>query len=221
MNLVDRLNEIRNTLPSNVKIVAVSKTQPAASIEILYREIGQRIFGENRVLELESKYKILPTDIDWHFIGHLQTNKVKNIVPFVKLVHSVDSLKLLIEINKEGIKINRCIPCLLQFHIAAEETKYGFSNDEVFRMLDDNLFHELSNISVKGVMGMATYTEDQHQIRTEFKTLFSIFNSIKSRYFAREPNFCEVSMGMSNDYQLAVEEGSTIVRIGSGIFGND
>ena len=221
MNLVDRLNEIRNTLPSNVKIVAVSKTKPAASIEILYRETGQRIFGENRVLELESKYKILPSDIDWHFIGHLQTNKVKNIAPFVKLVHSVDSLKLLIEINKEGIKINRCIPCLLQFHIATEEAKYGFSNDEVFRMLDDNSFQELSNISIKGVMGMATYTEDQYQIRTEFKTLIRNFNAIKSRYFAKEPDFCEVSMGMSNDYQLAVEEGSTIVRIGSGIFGND
>lgn len=221
MNLVDRYKEIRSALPLNVKIVAVSKTKSAAMIDLLYKETGQRNFGENRVLELEAKHKILPVDIDWHFIGHLQTNKVKNIAPFVTLIQSVDSLKLIHEINKEGFKNNRIIPCLLQFYIAREEAKYGFSFDEVVNMLDNDLYHEFSNISIKGVMGMATYTKDRQQIRTEFKSLFGYYNSIKSRYFAEETDFCEVSMGMTDDYQIAIEEGSTIVRIGSGIFGED
>jgi len=219
MNSADRLNEIRATVPANVKIVAVSKTKPASTIELLYNETGQRIFGENKVKELEVKYETLPKDIDWHFIGHLQTNKIKYLAPFVSLIQSVDSFKLICEINKEAAKRNRVISCLLQFYIAREETKYGFSLEEALQMLDDDSFHELSNISIKGVMGMATYTSNMQQIRTEFKTLLNHYNALKSRYFMQDSAFCEISMGMTDDYQIAIEEGSTIVRIGSGIFG--
>lgn len=219
MNAVAHLNEIRTKVPANVKIIAVSKTKAASEIELLYREAGQRFFGENKVQELETKHAILPADINWHFIGHLQTNKVKYIAPYVSLIQSVDSYRVIREINKEGIKNNRIIPCLLQFHIAREEAKYGFSFEEATLMLNDNLFHELSNITLSGLMGMATYTNDMQQIRTEFITLFRHFNSIKSQYFAQQPGFCEISMGMTDDYQMAIEEGSTIVRIGSGIFG--
>lgn len=219
MNAVDHLNEIRTKVPANVKIIAVSKTKAASEIELLYREAGQRFFGENKVQELETKHAILPADINWHFIGHLQTNKVKYIAPYVSLIQSVDSYRVIREINKEGIKNNRIIPCLLQFHIAREQAKFGFSFEEATLMLNDNLFHELSNITLSGLMGMATYTTDMQQIRTEFITLFRNFNSIKSQYFAQKPDFCEISMGMTDDYQMAIEEGSTIVRIGSGIFG--
>jgi len=219
MNSADRLNEIRNKVPANVKIIAVSKTKPASMIELLYRETGQMLFGENKVQELESKHAILPDDINWHFIGHLQTNKIRYIAPYIALIQSVDSFKLIREINKEGIKSNRVIPCLLQFHIAREEAKYGFSFEEATQMLESNLLNELSNISIQGVMGMATFTDDKHQIRKEFKSLFNYFNLIKSEFFAQNPGFCEVSMGMTDDYQLAIEEGSTIIRIGSGIFG--
>jgi len=219
MNSADRLNEIRNKVPANVKIIAVSKTKPASMIELLYRETGQMLFGENKVQELESKQAILPDDINWHFIGHLQTNKIRYIAPYIALIQSVDSFKLIREINKEGIKSNRVIPCLLQFHIAMEEAKYGFSFEEATQMLESNLLNELSNISIQGVMGMATFTDDKHQIRKEFKSLFNYFNLIKSEFFAQDPGFCEVSMGMTDDYQLAIEEGSTIIRIGSGIFG--
>ena len=219
MNSVERFKKIKDSVPSNVKIVAVSKTKPAATIELLYSKSGQRLFGENKVQELEAKHEILPADIEWHFIGHLQTNKIKYIAPFVSLIQSVDSYRLLREINKEALKQNRIIPCLLQFYIAREEAKYGFSLEEAFLMLDDNKFHELSNVSIKGVMGMATYTNDEPQIRSEFKTLFGYFELIKSRYFARDNDFCEISMGMTDDYLIAIEEGSTIVRIGSGIFG--
>jgi len=219
MNSADRLNEIRATVPANVKIVAVSKTKPASAIELLYTETGQRLFGENKVKELEAKREILPNDIDWHYIGHLQTNKIKYISPFVSLIQSVDSFRLIREINKEALKLNRVIPCLLQFYIASEEAKYGFSLEEAKQMFDNNLFYELSNVSIKGVMGMATYTSSKQQISTEFKTLFNYYELIKSSYFIQDPDFCEVSMGMTNDYHLAIEEGSTIVRIGSGIFG--
>jgi hypothetical protein len=219
MNSADRLFEIRAKVPSNVKIIAVSKTKPSESIELLYTETGQRLFGENKVQELEAKHEILPTDIEWHFIGHLQTNKIKFIAPFVSTIQSVDSYRLIREINKEALKQKRIIPCLLQFYIAREETKYGFSFEEASQMLDDKLFHELSNISIRGVMGMATYTNDKQQIRKEFKTLFGYFELLKSRYFAQETDFCEISMGMTDDYIMAIEEGSTIVRIGSGIFG--
>jgi len=219
MNSIDHLNDIRSKVPANVKIVAVSKTRPASMIEDLYLKTGQRMFGENRVQELESKHSALPADIDWHLIGHLQTNKIKYVAPYVGLIQSVDSFKLLTEINKEAIKCNRIIPCLLQFHIASEETKYGFSIDEALRMLNDKSFCYLSNVSIKGVMGMATFTNDNQQIISEFKTLYKFYSKLKSEYFIQNPDFCEISMGMTDDYLFAVEEGSTIVRIGSGIFG--
>lgn len=219
MNLSDRLNEIRSTVPANVKIVAVSKTKPVAMIDLLYKETGHRFFAENKVQELQAKYESLPADIEWHFIGHLQSNKIRYIAPYVALIESVDSYKLIREINKEGKKNNRIIPCLIQFHIAKEESKFGFSLDEAFLMLDDNLFHELSNISISGVMGMATFTDDEQQIKKEFKTLYTYYKDLKSRYFSNNPDFREISMGMTSDYKIAIEEGSTIIRVGSGIFG--
>lgn len=219
MSIEDRFNTIRTKVPSNVKIVAVSKTKPAAMIEDLYFKTGHSIFGENKARELESKYIILPKEINWHYIGHLQTNKIKYIAPFVNLVHSVDSFRLLCEINKEAVKCNRIIPCLLQFYIAKEESKFGFSIEEVYKMCDDPAFQGLSNISIHGVMGMATYTSDKNQIRSEFRTLFNYFSALQTRYFHFHPDFTEISMGMSDDYPIAIEEGSTIVRIGSGIFG--
>jgi PLP dependent protein len=219
MNSFDRLNEIRSILPVDITIVAVSKTKPAAMIEELYEKSGHRTFGENRVQELDAKHNLLPADIDWHLIGHLQSNKIRYIAPYIGLIQSVDSFRLLKEINKEAIKNNRNIHCLLQFHIAREEAKYGFSFDEVKQMLDDISFNELSNITIKGVMGIATYTSNHKQIGTEFHTLFNYFKTLKSSYFDQQPEFCEVSMGMTDDFQIAVHEGSTIVRIGSGIFG--
>lgn len=219
MSCVQNFNALRAEIPVDVKIVAVSKNKPVAIIEELYNQTGHRIFGENKAKELKSKHEILPDDIQWHFIGHLQTNKIRLLMPYVSLIQSIDSFRLLREINKEAIKCNRNIPCLLQFYIANEETKFGFSLDEAKEMLDDNLFYELSNIKITGVMGMATFTNNQQQIRTEFKKLYSTYNTLKMRYFATDNEFCEVSMGMSDDYQIAINEGSTIVRIGSGIFG--
>jgi hypothetical protein len=218
MNNTERYQKIRNSIPSNVKIVAVSKTKPFNLIEELYSQAGLKCFGENKVQELITKTEVLPYDIDWHFIGHLQTNKIKFIAPFINLVQSVDSFKLLEEINKEAKKNNRVIPCLLQFHIAKENSKFGFTLDEANQMIDDSRFYKLSNISIHGIMGMATNTENQQMIQTEFKTLFSYFQLIKSSYFSDKPEFKEVSMGMTADYQIAIAEGSTIVRIGSGIF---
>jgi len=219
MNSSDRLTKIKEDIPFNIKIVAVSKNKPASVIEDLYRETGHLSFGENKALELEAKHKVLHGDINWHFIGHLQTNKIKYIAPFVSMIQSVDSFRLLQEINKAAIKSNRIIPCLLQFHIAQEEAKYGFSYEEAIGMLENNLFQDLSNISVHGVMGMATFTEDEEQISREFKNLHKYFNLLKTGYFSLNPDFCEISMGMTNDYKLAIREGSTIIRIGSGIFG--
>ncbi len=218
MNSVDRFNEIRARIPANVKIVAVSKTKPVAEIDLLYKETGITLFGENRVKELEEKHMVLPSEINWHFIGHLQTNKIKYIASYVSLIQSVDSIKLLREINKEAVRCNRIIPCLIQFHIAREETKYGFSLDEADQMLEDKAFQELSNISLNGVMGMATFTDDEKQVTSEFNTLAKYFNTLKSRYFSVKPDFCEISMGMTHDYHLALNEGSTMVRIGTGIF---
>lgn len=219
MDIISRFFELRDSVPANVKIVAVSKTKPASMIAELYSGTGHNIFGENKALELEAKHKQLPSDINWHFIGHLQTNKIKYIAPYVGMIQSVDSFRLLTEINKEAIKCKRIIPCLLEFHIATEKAKYGFSYEEVCRMVDDPKFQELTNISLKGVMGMATFTTDNQQIRAEFKTLFSIFKSLQATYFVSQPDFSEISMGMTDDYQLAIAEGSTMIRIGSGIFG--
>ena len=217
--IVKNLVNVEDSLLKNVRLIAVSKTKPASDIQTLY-DAGQRAFGENKVQELVEKYEVLPKDIDWHLIGHLQTNKVKYIAPFVHLIHGVDSFKLLKEINKEGVKCNRIIPCLLQFHIAQEETKFGFSFEEAQEMLESNEFVELQHVAIHGVMGMASFTEDENQIHEEFQTLHNYFQLIKSHYFKFNTDFKEISMGMSGDYKIAMEEGSTMVRVGSTIFGS-
>ena len=219
MSIVERYNNIQASVPSNVKIVAVSKTKPVQMIEELYRETGHKIFGENKAQEVHTKQSVLSKDIEWHFVGHLQTNKIKLIAPCISLIQSVDSYKLLYEINKEAKKNNRIIPCLLQFHIAKEEAKFGFSLDEAKKMLDSLPANELTNISVMGVMGMATFTKDIPQIKAEFKLLYSYYNTLKSTYYSDSVYFNEISMGMSDDYLVAIDEGSTMIRIGSGIFG--
>ena len=210
---------IQKLSEKNARLVAVSKTHPPERIMPLYLK-GQRIFGENRVQELQQKYEVLPKDIEWHLIGHLQTNKVKFIAPYISLVHSVDSLDLLKEINKQALKNNRIIDCLLQFHIATEETKFGLSEQEASDILHNPAFSEMKNIRVCGVMGMATFTDDQSLIRSEFRHLKSIFDSLKNGFFENSPWFREVSMGMSGDWEIALEEGSTLVRIGSLLFGH-
>ena len=217
--IVKNLVNVQDSLSENVKLIAVSKTKPASDIQTLY-DAGQRAFGENKVQELVEKYEVLPKDIEWHLIGHLQSNKVKYIAPFVHLIHGVDSFKLLKEINKEGVKCNRIIPCLLQFHIAQEETKFGFSFEEAQEMLESNEFVELQHVAIHGVMGMASFTEEENQIHEEFQTLHNYFQLIKSHYFKFNPDFKEISMGMSGDYKIAMEEGSTMVRVGSTIFGS-
>jgi pyridoxal phosphate enzyme (YggS family) len=219
MDCVDRFKAIRGKISPEIKIVAVSKTKPASLIDQLYLDAGHRIFGENKAQELSQKHSLLPKDIEWHFIGHLQTNKIKNIAPYVSMIQSVDSFKLLIEINKEAKKLNRVIPYLIQFHIATEETKYGFSIEEAKSMCDDPLFIGLSNVLPCGVMGMATFIDDESVIRKEFRTLKNYYQILKTSYFNQQADFCEISMGMSDDYKIAISEGSTIVRIGSGIFG--
>lgn len=218
MDIIDNLNKIRATIPTEVTLIAVSKTHTAEELIEAY-STGQRIFGENKVQELCAKQLILPKDIEWHFIGHLQTNKVKFIAPFVSLIHSVDSLKILTEINKEGIKNNRIISCLLEFYIASEESKFGLDLTEAEAILESPLFKTLENIRIAGVMGMASYTNDENIIKHEFKQLVRYFNQLKSKYFSDYAGFKEISMGMSGDYLLAIPEGSTMVRIGSAIFG--
>ena len=204
---------------SKTKLIAVSKTKPNEAIQKMYDE-GQRIFGENKVQELVGKYEALPKDIEWHLIGHLQTNKVKYIAPFVQLIHSVDSLKLLKEINKQASKNDRIIKVLLQFHIAEEMTKFGLDMQEANDILTSSIFSEMKNIKVVGVMGMATFTNDLDQVRKEFRILRYIFDQVKNNYFENDNTFQEISMGMSGDYQVAIEEGSTMVRIGSLLFGS-
>ena len=217
--IVKNLVNVQDSLIENVTLIAVSKTKPASDIQTLY-DAGQRAFGENKVQELVEKYEVLPKDIEWHLIGHLQSNKVKYIAPFVHLIHGVDSFKLLKEINKEGGKCKRIIPCLLQFHIAQEETKFGFSFEEAQEMLESNEFVELQHVAIHGVMGMASFTEDENQIHEEFQTLHNYSQLIKSHYFKFNPEFKELSMGMSGDYKIAMDEGSTMVRVGSTIFGS-
>lgn len=219
MDVAAKIAEIKENLPENVKLVAVSKTKPVEIILEAYSG-GHKIFGENKVQELVTKHEQLPPDIQWHFIGHLQTNKVKYIAPFVALLHGIDSFKLLKVVNREAAKNNRVIPCLLQFHIAQEETKFGFALEEAMEMLNSDEFSTLKNIQIAGVMGMATYTENSVQIRNEFKLLNSIFKILKNEYFSGAESFCELSMGMSDDYSIAIEEGSTLIRVGSKIFGD-
>lgn len=214
----ENLRKVKESIPKDVTLVAVSKTKPNEDLMEAY-EAGQRILGENRVQELVDKAEALPKDIEWHMIGHLQRNKVKYIAPFVNLIHGVDSARLLKEINKQGKKNERVIDVLLQFHIATEETKFGFDFDEAKELLESSEFPELQHINIRGVMGMATFTEDKEKVRDEFRTLNNYFLVLKSHFFKFNDNFQVISMGMSNDYQIAIEEGSNMIRIGSSIFG--
>ena len=214
----ERIKEIRNELPEGVRLVAVSKFHPNEAIEEAYRA-GQRIFGESKVQEMTAKYESLPKDIEWHFIGHLQTNKVKYIVPYVALIHDIDSYKLLAEVDKQAAKAGRRVNCLLQLHIAREETKFGFSFDECRQMLAEGQWRQLQHIRLCGLMGMATNTDNVEQIKEEFRSLSNFFREVKSTWFADDDAFCELSMGMSHDYHEAIAEGSTLVRVGSKIFG--
>jgi len=209
---------IKSRIPASVKLVAVSKTKPVSDILVAYSS-GQRCFGENRVQELLNKKDFLPGDIEWHLIGHLQGNKVKFIVPFIGLIQSVDSFKLLKTVDSEALKIGRKVDCLIQIHIAKEETKFGFSLSDLIEMLGSQDFLNLKNVRICGVMGIATYTSDDNQVRDEFRYLYDCFRQLKSTYFEADKHFKEISMGMSGDYEIAVSEGSTIVRIGSLIFG--
>lgn len=216
--LTDRYKEIQKSIPNEVILVAVSKTKPVSELQEVY-DAGHRVFGENKVQEMVEKYEEMPKDIQWHMIGHLQRNKVKYIVPFVELIHGVDSLKLLKEIEKQARKIERKVNVLLQFHIAEEDTKFGFDWKEVEEALNSEIFKSFQFINIVGVMGMATFTEDERQIRREFKQLKTYFEKLKERYFSSQTDFKVISMGMSGDYELAIEEGSTMVRVGSKIFG--
>lgn len=217
MTIAANIQKIKSELPVGVKLIAVSKTKPVEMIQEAYNA-GQRVFGENKVQEMVSKQPLLPLDIEWHLIGHLQSNKVKYIAPFVALIHSVDSLKLLETINKESVKNNRIIPCLLQIYIAKEETKFGLDEselNEIIIAIEANCF---PNIMLKGFMGMATNTENHEQISREFRQLKTVFNHYKTK-LTKADDFTELSMGMSNDYKLAIQEGATMVRIGSNVFG--
>jgi pyridoxal phosphate enzyme (YggS family) len=218
INIAGNISSLMRKIPPSVKLIAVSKTRPVSDILKAYNA-GQRYFGENRVQELLSKRDLLPDDIEWHLIGHLQSNKVKYIVPFIGMIQSVDSFKLLSVIDSEALKINRLVDCLLQIHIASEETKFGFSLEELYEMADFQEYKNLKNVRICGVMGMATFTSDIALIRKEFSFLTDCFNNLKHNKFADSPHFKEISMGMSGDYQIAIDEGSTIVRIGSLIFG--
>lgn len=219
MGIAENIDKIKATLPGNVQLVAVSKTKPIEYLWEAYSH-GQRAFGENKVQEMVGKYEEMPKDIEWHFIGHLQSNKIKYIAPFVHTIHGVDSFKLLKAIDSEAKKAGRIIPCLLQFHIAEEETKFGLSMEEALEMLNSEEYKMLEHIRISGVMGMATYTDDKNQIRKEFACLKSYFDTLKADYFVGAVDFKEISMGMSGDYLLAIAEGSTMVRIGSTIFGD-
>lgn len=216
--VAENLQNIRKDLPEGVSLVAVSKTKPIAMIQEAYAA-GQRVFGENRAQELAEKAENLPTDIEWHMIGHLQRNKVKYIAPHVSLIHSIDSMRLLEEVNKQAEKNNRVIDILLQFHIAREESKFGFSLEEAIAVLEDDNFPQLENVNVRGVMGMATFTENKEKVSEEFQALNNYFLVLQSRFFKFNDQFNIISMGMTNDYKIAIEEGSNMVRIGSAIFG--
>ena len=203
---------------NNVTLIAVSKVQPIEKIKRLY-DFGHRIFGENKAQELNSKYSELPADIKWHFIGHLQSNKIRSIIPFVSLIHSVDSYKLLQEINKEALKAERVVDCLMQIYIAKEESKFGLDEEELNDILSSKEFYELKNINITGLMGMATFTDNHTLVRQEFRYLKNLFNNIKGEYFRDSVSFKDLSMGMSDDYKVAIEEGSSMVRVGTYIFG--
>lgn len=216
--IAEKILKVKAELPQGVTLVAVSKYHPNEDIMDAYNA-GQRIFGENIVQELREKQQTLPSDIEWHYLGHLQTNKIKYIAPFISLIHAVDSLKLLIEINKQAEKNDRTIDCLLQIHIAQEETKFGFSKDEIKEFLSKELWSELNNVRICGLMCMASNTDNVEQVKLEFKQVKLLFDEFKQSYFRDKDYFHILSMGMSHDYPLAIQEGSTMVRVGTKIFG--
>ncbi len=218
MGIRENIIAFKRSIPPDVKLVAVSKTKSPAEILEAY-ETGHRMFGENRVQELVDKAGMLPGDIQWHLVGHLQTNKVKFIAPFVNMIHSVDSMKLLMTINKEAEKNDRIQDCLFQIHIAREETKFGLSEQELKDLLSSSEFTDQKNVRICGLMGMATFTDNEKMIREEFQYLMKIFQEMKDHYFSQHDYFGELSMGMSGDYRIAIEEGSTMIRIGTIIFG--
>ena len=218
VNIQENINIVKQTVPENVRLVAVSKYHSVQEILEAYAA-GQRIFGESREQELSQKHKSLPDDILWHFIGHLQTNKVKQIIPYVDMIEAVDSFKLLVEINKQALRVGRVIPCLLELHIAQEDTKSGFTFQACREMLTGGGWKILRNVSISGVMGMATYTDNEQQIREEFASLRAFFDEMKAKVFPGNTAFREISMGMSHDYPIALEQGATIIRVGSKIFG--
>lgn len=217
-SIKENYHHILATITEGAQLIAVSKTKPVEMLQEAY-EAGARLFGENKALEMRDKHEVLPKDIQWHFIGHLQTNKIKYVAPFVALIHSIDSLNLLQGVNKEAAKNGRVIDCLLQFHIASEETKFGLSIEEAETLLQSEEYALLKNVRIVGVMGMATNTDDMALVRKEFATLRMYRDALKAKYFADKPEFKEISMGMSGDYEIALEEGSTLVRVGSSIFG--
>ena len=216
--IAESIREIRATLPKDVELLCVSKTHPKEYIEEAY-SCGERHFAENKVQEMTAKAEALPKDIKWHMIGHLQSNKVKYIASYVYMIHSVDSLKLLEIINKEAFKHNRKIKCLLQVHVAQEETKYGMSEEELKEFINSDMLDKLTNVEICGIMGMASFTDDTEQVRKEFREIKKLFDMCRSTHYRGIEAFKEISMGMSGDYTLAIEEGSTMVRIGNGIFG--
>jgi len=219
MSIKNNLHFFLQNLPPDCQLIAVSKTKPVEAIQEAY-DAGQRVFGENKVQELVPKYEALPKDIQWHLIGHLQSNKVKYIAPFVHLIHSIDSFKLLEEVNKQAVKADRTIACLLQLHIAEEETKFGFSEEEVTALLATAELQKLGNIQIAGLMGMATFTEDLEQIRREFRGLRGLYERLKASSLPSNVMMRHLSMGMSSDYRIAIEEGSTMIRVGTAIFGD-
>ena len=218
MNIREKIVEIKKQIPEGVTLVAVSKTKPIEDIMQAYDE-GQRVFGENKAQEMKEKQALLPKDIQWHMLGHLQENKVKYIVPFVSLIHSVDSLKILHAINKRAIICGRVVDCLLEIDISHEETKFGLSKEELYNLLSSPEYEQMKNIRVCGLMGIGSITDDNSKTREEFRGLRALYSEIKDKFFAGKDYFRHVSMGMSGDYDIAIEEGSTIVRIGSKIFG--
>mgnify|MGYP000271373940 FL=1 len=218
MSISQNIVQLKASLPANVTLVAVSKFHPAEALKEAYNA-GQRVFGESRAQELTAKQKVLPGDIEWHFIGPLQSNKVKDIAPFIHTIHSIDSLKLLQEVNKQAVKNSRMIRVLLEIHVAQEETKHGLTPDECRELLQNEQLAELRNIQICGLMGMATYTDDTTLIEQEFRALHELFSDLKSIYFKGNDNFAVLSMGMSHDYPIAISQGSTMIRVGTSIFG--
>lgn len=218
MSIAEQILRLKHELPDGVELLAISKYQPADAIQEAY-DAGQRMFGENHIQEMAAKAAILPSDIEWHFTGHVQTNKIKYMAPFVSLIHAVDSFRLLREIDKHAARNNRIIDCLLQIHIAQEDTKYGLTMDECRQLLANEPWRELQHVRIVGLMAMGSNTDDTAQVRREFHQIKLLFEELKSCYFSDRPSFCQISEGMTDDYPIAIAEGSTIIRIGSMIFG--